>query len=212
MTLLPMPAQAERRPLTDLTDAELAALSASGDHASFEVLFSRYQVPIRNYVMRLMSDGHDAEEMTQDVFTKAWLALITGRLRGELKFSAWVYRVATNHCFDELRHRKLIKWTPWATYTTVFHPSQVGAEAPEHDALQSERASEVQEVLARLVPKYRTYLVLREYHGLSYDEIGEILNTTRAAVKSNLYRAREAFRQVYVRTYRNQAAAGVVQP
>ena len=62
---------------------------------------------------------------------------------------------------------------------------------PERDALQEETRHEVEEVLERLSPRYRAALILREYHGLGYEEIAQVLGTTRAAVKTLLLRARE---------------------
>ena len=78
---------------------------------------------------------------------------------------------------------------------SVFHP--VAKESPERDVVNRENREEVQYILDRLNPKYRLCILLREYQGLSYDEIAQVLGTTRAAVKSLLFRAREEFRQVF---------------
>jgi RNA polymerase sigma-70 factor, ECF subfamily len=192
-----------------LTEAALIARARAGDHQAFEALFTRYQTPIYNYILRLLgpqrgrggSGGHsaseDAYDLTQDVFLKAYLAL--PRTSEDLKVGAWLYRIATNLCYDELRHRKLIKWQPWEAFISVFHPSQVAKDNPERESVLQENAAEVQALLDQLPPKYRTCLILREYQELSYDEIAEVLHTTRAAVKSLLFRAREEFRQRHAR-------------
>lgn len=189
---------------------DLIARARAGDHAAFEQLFDQYQTPIYNYIHRLMGSAEDAYDMTQDAFLKAYLAL--PKTSEDLRVGAWLYRIATNVCYDELRHRKLVKWQPWEAFISVFHPTQVAKDSPEREAFHREDGEEVQLILEKLHPKYRTCLVLREYHDLSYDEIADVLNTTRAAVKSLLFRAREEFRQVYARTERQPGRGGGVAP
>lgn len=171
------------------------ALAQAGDHAAFEAIFSAYQTPIYNYIYRIMHDPDDAYEMTQDTFLKAYLRL--GSTSDDLNLTGWLYRIATNRCRDELRHRKLVKWQPWEAFISVFHPSQIAKDdhGPIVSALEGEVREAMAEVLGTLPPKYRMCLVLREYQQLSYDEIAGVLNTTRAGVKSLLFRARELVRQ-----------------
>lgn len=178
----------------------VVARAQAGDHIAFEAIYNQYQIPIYNYVYRLMGNAEDAFDLTQDTFLKAYQAL--PRTSYDLRVGAWLYRIATNVCLDQLRHRKLIKWQPWEAFIAVFHPAQVGRDNPEGDVLDKENQEEVQLVLDRLHTKYRMCLILREYQDLSYDEIAEVLHTTRAAVKSLLFRAREEFRQVYARVDR----------
>ena len=185
--------------------ADLIARARAGDHAAFEQLFAQYQTPIYNYIHRLMGSAEDAYDMTQDAFLKAYLAL--PRTSEDLRVGAWLYRIATNLCYDELRHRKLVKWQPWDAFISVFHPTQVAKDSPEREVFHMEDGEEVQLILEKMHPKYRMCLVLREYHDLSYDEIAEVLNTTRAAVKSLLFRAREEFRQVYAKVERQPGRA-----
>lgn len=187
------------------TEAALIARAQAGDHAAFETIFNQYQTAIYNYIYRLMGSAEDAYDMTQDTFLKAYLAL--PKTSDDLRVGAWLYRIATNVCLDELRHRKLVKWQPWEAFVSVFHPSQVAKDSPERDTIDRENNEEVQLILDKMHPKYRMCLVLREYHDLSYDEIAEVLSTTRAAVKSLLFRAREEFRQVYAKVERQPGRA-----
>ncbi len=186
-------------------DAALIARAQAGEHAAFEQLFNQYQTQIYNYIYRLMGSSEDANDLTQDTFLKAYLAL--SRTSQDLRVGAWLYRIATNVCLDQLRHRKLIKWQAWESFVAVFHPTQVAKDSPERDCITRENAEEVQMILAQMHPKYRMCLILREYHDLSYDEIADVLNTTRAAVKSLLFRAREEFRQVYAKVERQPTRA-----
>ena len=176
------------------------AFAQAGDHEAFEWIFGQYESCIYNYVYRLMGSAEDAHDLTQDTVLKAYLAL--AMTSDDLRVGPWLYRIATNVCLDELRHRKLVKWQPWEAFISVFHPSQVAKDSPERDCIDRENAEEVQLMLDRLHPKYRLCLILREYHDLSYDEIADCLTTTRAAVKSLLFRAREEFRQIYATTAR----------
>jgi RNA polymerase sigma-70 factor (ECF subfamily) len=174
----------------------MVGLAQRGDEAAFEWLYTRYSGAIHIYLYRLMNDSTDAEDLTADTFLKAWLHL--PKTSDDLRFGAWIYRVATNVALDLLRHRGLIRWQPWAAFLACFHPAQVapeGHDSPERAYLSTEASAEIEQVMASLPPKYRLCLLLREYQGLSYDEIAEVLSTTRAAVKSLLFRAREEFRQ-----------------
>jgi RNA polymerase sigma-70 factor, ECF subfamily len=182
-----------------VSEAVLIARAQAGDHTAFETIFNQYQTAIYNYVYRLMGSAEDAYDLTQDTFLKAYLAL--PKTSDDLRVGAWLYRIATNVCLDELRHRKLVKWQPWESFVSLFHPSQVARDNPERDALQDETRHEVEAVLDRLSPRYRAALILREYHGLGYEEIAQVLGTTRTAVKTLLLRARESFRYHYVKTH-----------
>ena len=200
-------APAARSPLpSPETEREMVERARNGDHEAFEWIFAQYQTPIYNYVHRMMGEKEDAYDLTQDAFLKAYLNLDRTR-RDDFRLGAWLYRIATNVCIDELRHRKLIKWQPWEAFLSVFHPSQVAKDSPERDAVRREDAEEVEAILENVLPKYRAALLLREYHDLSYDEIAEVLFTTRAAVKSLLHRAREDFRHFYGRATRKPGRA-----
>lgn len=181
-------------------EPKVIALAQAGDHAAFAIIFKHYWNPIYNHVYRMMGNPEDAADFTQETFAKVYQAF--PRTSYDLRVGAWIYKIATNVCLDELRHRQLIHWQPWDTFTSVFHPSQVSRDNPERDVLDKENQEEVQLILDRLNRRYRLSLILREYQDLFYDEIAEALNTTKSAVKTILFRAREQFRQVHARTER----------
>lgn len=181
-----------------IVTSEIIKRAKAGDNEAFGIIFSCYQVNIFNYIYRWTGNPEDARDMTQeDTFLKAYLTL--KKTDDNLKISSWLFRIATNVVADESRHRKLVKWQPWETFTSKLPPSQVAKDNPERDCINSENREEVQLILAKLHPRYRICLILREYHELSYNEIADVLNTTRAVVKSLLFRAREKFRKVYER-------------
>jgi RNA polymerase sigma-70 factor, ECF subfamily len=194
-------------------EAEEAKPSASAllghtkeTEALFAQLYEQYEQAIYAYVYRLLGDSEDAMDFAQDAFVKAYKKLPETLAKGNFQGQAWLYRIATNVCLDELRHRKLIKWQAWESFVSLFHPSQVARDNPERDALQSETKHEVEKVLEKLSERYRVALVLREYHGLGYEEIAEIMGTTRTAVKTLLLRARESFRLHYAKLHPTLAA------
>ncbi len=197
-----------RRAIVDAgaTGAEPLPLGARTIEDLFDKLYQQYEQPIYQYVYRLLGDPEDARDFTQDAFVKAYRKLPETLAKGNFQAQAWLYRIATNVCLDELRHRKLLKWQPWEAFVSLFHPSQVARDNPERDALQIETRHEVEKVLDKLSPRYRAALMLREYHGLGYEEISDIMGTSRTAVKTLLLRARESFRLHYAKMHPALAA------
>ncbi len=156
--------------------------------AVFEQLFRDYRQAILNYIYRLVGDGARAEELTQQAFVKAYRAL--SRLPATADRRAWLYRIATNVCYDYLRRRRLVQWLPLLEGDGRA-PSQNGPESPA-----SERDA-VQRALAQLPPSTRAALILYSVQGYSTVEISQMLGISPGAVKTRLCRARERFRQVY---------------
>jgi RNA polymerase sigma-70 factor (ECF subfamily) len=186
--------------------SEPLPLGARDTEELFEKLYQQYEQPIYQYVYRLLGDPEEARDFTQDAFVKAYRKLPETLAKGNFQPQAWLYRIATNVCLDELRHRKLLKWQPWDAFVSLFHPSQIARDNPERDALQTETRHEVEKVLEKLSPRYRAALMLREYHGLGYEEISDIMGTSRTAVKTLLLRARESFRLHYAKMHPKLAA------
>jgi RNA polymerase sigma-70 factor (ECF subfamily) len=156
--------------------------------ARFEQLFAEYYGDIVAYLCRLVGDQKQAEDLAQDAFLKAYRAL--DRLPVEANTRAWLYRIATNTALDWLRRRRLISWFPLFDRDT--HPAvrTVFAEA-------SLESVAVQQALGRLSSRYRVPPVLYACQGLSTQEIAEILQISRGAVKTRLFRAQEKFRRLY---------------
>lgn len=160
----------------------------TGTDAVFEQLFRDYRQPILNYIYRFIGDEALAEELTQNTFVKAYAAL--PHLPAEANRRAWLYRIATNTCYDHLRRRQLIQWLPLQERDgRPFVES-----GPEHYTSQEDA---VQRGLARLSPDDRAVLVLYGVEGYSTAEISAMLGISPGAVKTRLCRARERFRRAY---------------
>lgn len=169
--------------------------------SSFAKLFEQYEQPIYRYVYMLLGDPENARDFTQDAFLNAYCKYPETVAKGNFRPQGWLYRIATNVCLDELRHRRVLKWQPWGSFISIFHPTQVASDNPEREALQTETRGEVEQVLDRLSPRYRAALLLREYNELGYEEIADVLGTSKKSVKNLLFRARESFKLHYAKIH-----------
>lgn len=200
---------------TPRVPADIVRRAQAGDDAAWEESYRLLRPGIWSFIYQTMGySASDAEEMTQDTFLKAWLNLTNPDSPAHrdpiLRLGPWVYRIARNVCLDELRHRKLVKWTPWETYTATFHSTQIASDNPEGDALHAEDADEVQALLAQLPERERRVLVLREFGELSCTEVGSAVGLSRAGAKSLLFRARARFRILYAAAARQPQVPALV--
>jgi RNA polymerase sigma-70 factor (ECF subfamily) len=163
----------------------LVVRAQRGDAMAFTEIFERYQHRIVNYIYGLVHDRELANDLAQESFLKAYRAL--PRMGSDLRLAPWLYRIAGNTAFSALRRRRLIRWLPLLND---------GIMTPDIDGEVAE-AEAVHRALAKLPAKYAAPLLLHSHEGLSCNEIAEILNISPGAVKTRLFRAREAFRAAY---------------
>jgi RNA polymerase sigma-70 factor, ECF subfamily len=175
-------------------EAAWIARAKAGDQAAFAAIFTRYERRIYSFIYRMMGDADDAYDLTQDTFLKAYRAL--GKTDDELNVNAWLHRIASNACMDLLRRRQRVRWLPWET-AKHDRPSARAEDDPERTLLGGETQTAVQRVLSAMSPRNRQAMILREYEGLSCEDIGEVMGVSRSAVKSMLFRGREEFRKLY---------------
>ena len=205
-------------PLTQPADIELVRAFQDGSVEAFDQLFLRYHRAITGLTNRLVRDPLLAEDLTQETFFRVLRSL--DRLDESFNFSAWIHRIATNVCYDELRRRKrgqapTSEEGPRASYTilSIEDPDeQLGRLAssdpsghPEDALAMRELRREVWEVAARLPENYRTVLTLRELQGLSYSAIAQVMSLSESAIETLLHRARRRFKAEYM--YRSVAQA-----
>ncbi|HLG50926.1 MAG TPA: sigma-70 family RNA polymerase sigma factor [Chloroflexota bacterium] len=179
-----------------------ATLDQIANHAdaeekdSFTAAYLTYRAALYGYVRRLVPEDADAEDLTVVVFEKALRAWDRRPPASELR--AWLFRIATNVCLDELRRRARAQRQPWAIIRRLLQPAADPSGNPEAEVMRRETASLVRLALARLSPRDRAALILREYHGLSVEEVGRALSISTAAAKITLFRARERLRTAYL--------------
>lgn len=176
-------------------EASWVARAKAGDQAAFAELFARYERRIYAFVYRMMGNQDDAFDLTQETFLKAYRAL--DKTDAELNVNAWLHRIASNACMDVLRRRQRLRWLPWEGAKHERASSQ-REDDPEDTLLGDETQRAVSRVLQAMSPRNRQAMVLREYEGLSCEDIGEIMGVSRSAVKSILFRGREEFRKLYL--------------
>lgn len=162
-------------------ESELVAQAATGDEQAFALLLDGCRQRSWAVVYRICGDAHDAEDALQDAAIAAWRHLDT--FRGGARFSTWFYRIAANAALQVVRRRRD---QPHA---------EIAELADTHTGGIDDRVTAgmvVQTALAQLRPEFRAALVLREWGGLSYQEIADWQQVPIQTVKSRLNRARTA--------------------
>ena len=178
------------------TDQQLVQRAQRGDLRAFDLLVLKYQGRIAALVSRYVSDAGEVEDVTQEAFIKAYRAL--GKFRGDSAFYTWLYRIAANAAKNHLvaKGRR-----PGADATIEdaegFDEGGLLSESasPEALAMGEELAEVVESALNELPDELKAALMLREFDGLSYDDIAEVLGCPVGTVRSRIFRAREAIDQ-----------------
>ncbi len=185
-------AQPAEAPLHTKSDEVLITLVHQGEQGAFRVLLERYQERIRNLIYFIFHDQQVVDDLSQEVFIKAYEAL--PQFRFQSSFYTWLYRIAVNKSRDELRKRKVRRWFSLQTMLDSGD-KELGSKilVEQHD-------NELQELLAAglktLPEKYRIAIILKDVDGLSYEEIAEVMECEIGTVKSRLSRARAMLRKV----------------
>lgn len=186
----------ERRKTTgEMSAKELAEVLAevrAGDADAWGELYRQFGPAIFRFCRRALPTREDAEDATTEIFMKVRQKL--GTYDSSRPFTAWLYKVASNHCWDLLRRRRIRQDLETGDLETLplEHPSPSQLEQ-----LQAERSGkEVRAGLAKLPDRARLALVLRYYADMSYDEIADTLGVRRAFVGVLLLRARHQLREI----------------
>jgi RNA polymerase sigma-70 factor (ECF subfamily) len=157
------------------------------DRKVFEVLFQKHKRRILSHALRFVRDQGRAEDLTQDVFVRVYT---TKKYDPRTHFKAWLFKVATNVCLNELR-----KAENKAAHAPIETESPVSPEPSPEEALAGrELAQTLQAALTRLPPHQRAALLMARQDGLTHEEIADALETTVSAVKSLIHRALETLR------------------
>jgi len=177
-----------------MDERALVAAARQGDVEAFNQLILIYQGMVYNLAYRILGDPDAAADATQEAFLSAFRAI--RKFRGG-SFKAWLLRIVTNACYDQLRLKQRRPTTSLeALLATGSAPSPPTGmeETPEEHALRQELARVIQAGIQTLPPEQRITLVLSDVQGLSYREIAEVTRTSLGTVKSRLSRARAKLR------------------
>jgi len=166
-------------------DADLIQRAARGDVEAFNLLVSRWEKRVYNYLLRITGNREDALDLTQDVFLKAYQNL--RKLDDPGRFAPWLYRIAHNEAYSMFRKRRpetdVEEAKPEAAETGIT----VGGSS----VFPIELSLAVSSALKRLSPEQRESVVLKIYQGFKFEEMAEILSCPVSTIKSRLYTALE---------------------
>lgn len=173
-----------------ISDEELIRRFQSGDEEAFEEIVNRYSDRLLNFAYRFVLDKEEAEDIVQDTFLKVYQN--RHAYREIAKFSTWIYTITGNLAKTVLRKRRkrgmlLFSRIGPEDKTTEF-PSLDRQPESQVEGQFTERA--IQKAIAKLPEHFRTVIILRDIQGLSYEEIGNIINAPLGTVKSRINRAR----------------------
>ena len=180
-----------------MDEIELIQYAQKGDLDAFNRLVLAYQDMVYNQAYRVIGEPDAAEDATQEAFISAYRKIHT--YRGG-SFKAWLLRIVTNACYDELRRRKRRPTSPLEPVDEfdeeIESPHWLAdtGEAPEETALRTELSEAIQRCLNDLSHDFRTVVILVDIQGMDYSEAADIMGTPLGTIKSRLARARRGMR------------------
>ena len=177
------------------TDEELVARSRGGDLDSFNQLVLRWERPIYALAYRVIGREEDARDVAQETFLRAFRAL--SGFKGQAKFSSWLYRITLNLCRDWIRRerRAPVAQAPEGIDLIEMASEAEPVESSEDLVARRELGRAVARAMASLPDDQRTAIVLKEYHGLTFQEIAELLDCPLSTVKTRLYQGLTVLRR-----------------
>jgi RNA polymerase sigma-70 factor (ECF subfamily) len=177
------------------TDEELVARSQGGDVDSFNQLILRWERPIYALAYRVIGREEEARDVCQEAFLRAFRAL--PGFKGQAKFSSWLYRITLNLCRDWMRRQKRAPVSQMPDDTDAMElAAQAGpVESIEDLVARRQLSAAVEEAMALLPEEQRTAIVLKEYHGMTFQEIADLQGCPLSTVKTRLYQGLSVLRR-----------------
>lgn len=178
----------------DRSDEELVDSVLAGNVRDFDILIERWQKPLFNFVLRFMNAEEEARDACQDSFVNAYRNL--SKFKKQSKFSSWLFKIAINRCNTLLRKQKR-----WKMFFDPMGDNESFADAlaEEHNVEQAVEREQIygriRKAISNLPPEQKTVLLLKEYEGLKFHEISEMLDCPVSTVKSRMYYALDGLRK-----------------
>jgi RNA polymerase sigma-70 factor (ECF subfamily) len=178
-----------------MSDEELVARSREGDLDSFNQLVMRWERPIYALAYRVIGREEDARDVAQETFLRAFRAL--GGFKGQAKFSSWLYRITLNLCRDWIRRQRRtpVAQAPEGVDLLDLASETTPSETIEELVSRREMSRAVAKAMASLPDEQRTAIILKEYHGLTFQEIADLLGCPLSTVKTRLYQGLTVLRR-----------------
>jgi RNA polymerase sigma-70 factor (ECF subfamily) len=174
-------------------ERELAVAFNRGDKDAYTEIYERYFPRVLSVCRRMLGNPDDAQEAAQEAFLRIFQGL--PRFNGRYRLGAWVVRIATNVCLDQLRARTRRPSNPTPMEMLDLESAPIDEQDPQILFLRNVEGKKVRRILESLPPMHRAAIVLRDFEGVSYGEIAETLSITECQVKALLHRARKGFRK-----------------
>ena len=178
---------------TESTDSQLVLRVQRGDKRAFDLLVLKYQFRLQAIVARYIRDDHEVADVTQEAFIKAYRAL--PNFRGDSQFYTWLYRIAINTAKNYLVSKSR---RPANSDIDIVDAEQfannerlIDESSPENALFKDELEKVINDTLSSLPEDLRTALTLREFEGLSYEDIAAVMDCPVGTVRSRIFRARE---------------------
>jgi RNA polymerase sigma-70 factor (ECF subfamily) len=183
-----------------MNDLKIIESCLLGNTQMFSRLIDNYKNMVYNLAYRMSSSPHEAEDISQEAFLRAYQSL--ARFNPSYKFSTWLYQITLNIIRDRFKKKELNYVSldaPVESDDSEFYPQPADStNNPEQIMTQKEDAQAIQQAILSLPLKYREVIVLRHLQDLSYIEIGNILKLPQGTVKVRLYRAREQLKKTLI--------------
>ncbi len=198
---------AARRQEDSAEDRELVRRCQNGDEAAFVALVSKYQQTLFNLIHHSMGRRWDVDDIAQKIFIKVYFSL--RRFDNSRPFFPWIYRIAVNQCYDELRRTRRRRSLTFSELnlqeaeTIENLIKQDPIEIPDHEDRKA-RHELLHAMLNRLPEKQRRALILRDLENVPYDTLAEIMDCSEQAVRLKVFRARTRLRDLVLKALRRQ--------
>lgn len=188
-------------------DEELVARATAGDLDSFNQLVARWERPIYALAYRTLGREEDARDVSQEAFMRAYRGL--KGFKGEAKFSSWLYRITLNLCRDWMRRERrapLVAVPEGVDPTELADQRASPMESVEELVARREMSDAVAKAMAELPEEQRSAILLKEYHGLTFQEIADMLGCPLSTVKTRLYQGLSVLRRRLERRQAEEAS------
>jgi RNA polymerase sigma-70 factor (ECF subfamily) len=194
-------------------DAEAIELTLAGDPDAYRVLVERHSVSVFRLAYRLTGNRHDAEEVVQEAFLRAYQKL--EQFEARANFGTWVYRIAANHSIDRMRQKRTEEARREEPSRRVSEGAETNpmelvadhAPSPERLAQNTELKGQIERAMDTLSQAERTAFVMRHWEGCGIEEIAEALNSGASATKNTVFRAVQKLRNLLAPLVRQPAEA-----
>jgi len=185
-----------------MTDTDLITAFLSGDIHAFNMLVRRWEKPIYNYILRNTGDVEATKDLCQMTFIRVYKQL--KKLKEPEKFSSWIYRIATNQCYDEFKRQKRKR------NRHIHHIAKDGSrnlmeeiadtknKTPEIECHNKQVSAILKEALDNLPVEQRIVVIMKQYQGLKFSEIALSLNEPVNTIKSRMYYGLKALRKYLI--------------